>query len=361
MKKILMFIGIILILLIGLAWTPYGGYTIDGSNGNVTISEVELLKMHAITVGEDDTGYDLKLYGATASSYSLWDESADKWITNGADFQLNDDDYLLFGDATGGDVQISWNGTNLELAPVSGFWANCPNLAYPNPSGAFSFLEEFIGWTRFAATAGSAGGWKSAGDSTYDIVAAAGSIGGQIQLTPETGSNNEAYHQLGEIGTETFIEYVKSSGNKSWVEFRVAYTSITNAANIFIGLAEEGAAAGNFIHDDGNDFADKDLLGFVIWEANPDTVDVNHQKAGGTLADVGVASSIVAETYITFGIHFDGAETVTFYANGTAVGTADLDTATFPTGEELSPIIAIKNGAADGTLELDWIKMIVER
>jgi len=52
---------------------------------------------------------------------------------------------------------------------------------------------------------------------------------------------------------------------------------------------------------------------------------------------------------------------VGYYLNGALGQTADLDTATFPTGEELSPILAIKNGAADGTLQIDWIKMVVER
>tara|TARA_R110000824_G_scaffold146887_3_gene316071 strand:- start:1005 stop:2039 length:1035 start_codon:yes stop_codon:yes gene_type:complete len=36
-----------------------------------------------ITVGADDTGYDVKLFGATASAYLLWDESADKLLTAG--------------------------------------------------------------------------------------------------------------------------------------------------------------------------------------------------------------------------------------------------------------------------------------
>jgi len=31
----------------------------------------------ALTVGVDDTGYDVKFYGATSGSYWLWDESAD--------------------------------------------------------------------------------------------------------------------------------------------------------------------------------------------------------------------------------------------------------------------------------------------
>ena len=38
----------------------------------------------AVTVGVDGTGYDVKLFGATASAYLLWDESADSLILAGA-------------------------------------------------------------------------------------------------------------------------------------------------------------------------------------------------------------------------------------------------------------------------------------
>ena len=38
----------------------------------------------ALTVGVDDTGYDVKFYGATGGAYMLWDESADDLILAGA-------------------------------------------------------------------------------------------------------------------------------------------------------------------------------------------------------------------------------------------------------------------------------------
>lgn len=269
------------------------------------------------------------------------------------------DGHLVFTDNSGtvlltieddGTVNIATQG-KFEL---QGF----PQL---DPESAFTWVEDFIGNVTLPTSTGSSGGWKAEGDATYDVFAAAGSIGGQIQLTPETGSNNEVYFQLGEIGTETYIEYVKSSGKKSWIEFRVAFTSITNAANILFGLASEGSAAANFIADAGDDIADVDVVGFVIWEGDPDAVDCIHQITGSAFADPGLALVPVAGTFYTFGIYFDGVETVSFYVDGEVVQTADLDTATFPTGEELSPILAIKNGADDGTLQIDWIKMIVER
>ena len=36
-----------------------------------------------LTVGVDDTGHDVKFFGATSGKYALWDESADSWIISG--------------------------------------------------------------------------------------------------------------------------------------------------------------------------------------------------------------------------------------------------------------------------------------
>ena len=39
---------------------------------------------NTVTVGVDDTGYDVKFFGDTASAYMLWDASADDLILGGA-------------------------------------------------------------------------------------------------------------------------------------------------------------------------------------------------------------------------------------------------------------------------------------
>ena len=60
----------------------------DGSDGIVTKDEAQTITgaktwsgaaqfSAAVTVGVDDTGYDVKFFGATASAHLLWDESAD--------------------------------------------------------------------------------------------------------------------------------------------------------------------------------------------------------------------------------------------------------------------------------------------
>jgi len=67
----------------------------------------------AIFVGVDGAGLDLKLYGDTAGSSALWDQSADTLIFNGADLNLQDTDILQFGDAL--DLTMTWDGTQFVI------------------------------------------------------------------------------------------------------------------------------------------------------------------------------------------------------------------------------------------------------
>lgn len=55
----------------------------DASTDTLTIGATSQFNA-PITVGVDDTGYDVKFFGATASAYMLWDESADDLILAGA-------------------------------------------------------------------------------------------------------------------------------------------------------------------------------------------------------------------------------------------------------------------------------------
>ncbi len=57
----------------------------DGTNPNMVDTGIASHQIHnTLTVGIDDTGYDVKLFGATSGSYALWDESADDLVLAGA-------------------------------------------------------------------------------------------------------------------------------------------------------------------------------------------------------------------------------------------------------------------------------------
>jgi hypothetical protein len=65
--------------------TVAGDADIDGTT-NLDVVDIDgaVQADGTITVGVDDTGYDVKFFGATASAYMLWDESADDLILAGA-------------------------------------------------------------------------------------------------------------------------------------------------------------------------------------------------------------------------------------------------------------------------------------
>ena len=62
----------------------------------------------AVTVGVNDTGKDVKFFGATSGQYMLWDESADELVLAG-------DSKLSFHDAAGGENIIASADGHLEI------------------------------------------------------------------------------------------------------------------------------------------------------------------------------------------------------------------------------------------------------
>jgi len=86
-----------------------GNMDIDGTSNLDAVDIDGAVQLDAtLTVGVDDTGYDVKFFGATASAYMLWDESTDDLILAGAA-------KLYLYDAAGGE-HISSDGSTLSIA-----------------------------------------------------------------------------------------------------------------------------------------------------------------------------------------------------------------------------------------------------
>jgi len=257
---------------------------------------------------------------------------------------------------------------------ASGFWEGAPIIG--DPSLGFYYMEDFIATAYDSADgliggAGSVGlntagfnatlpGWKSFGNTGWTMTQAAGSVGGMLVLTTLTGSNNEFTMQLGELGTETFVEIVESSGDKLWFEVSMAEADTSAGANFFVGFAEEGITVSDgVVNDAGNDVNDDDYLGFICWEDKPDTVEVFYQTNGGTFVDT--FGYKIGEGQHKYQIYFDGDSTITFSVDGTTLGTVEQDTKLFPDTEELSPVIHVKEGdSGDKLLTIDYIKLVVK-
>jgi len=92
-------------LLIGLGSTV-------GTTPIISIDENKLSTFSgAVTVGVDDTGHDVKLFGATAGSFLLWDESADALL-------LTDSTPIQIGDAQ--DLTLYHDGSNSYITNKTG-------------------------------------------------------------------------------------------------------------------------------------------------------------------------------------------------------------------------------------------------
>ena len=107
------------------------------SNSDVHIATQQSIKAYAdlmlpkaggvmtgsLTVGVDDTGHDVKLFGATSGAYLLWDESADKLLTaGGAVIDIVKDKLLIGGTAV--------TTTAAELNVLDGYTGSVTELNY---------------------------------------------------------------------------------------------------------------------------------------------------------------------------------------------------------------------------------------
>ena len=88
------------------------GFRITSSTGGTVSATTTSASQfnNTITVGVDDTGYDVKFFGATASAYMLWDEDVDDLILAGAARIVIPEGQLVLGSTA-----ISSTSTELNL------------------------------------------------------------------------------------------------------------------------------------------------------------------------------------------------------------------------------------------------------
>ena len=105
----------------------------------------------ALTVGVDDTGHDVKFFGATSGKYLMWDESQDR-------LEFADNTYAAFG--TDGDMLVYHNGTDGFITEKTGHLyirtqADDKDIIFQSDDGSggvatYFYLDGSITHTRFA-------------------------------------------------------------------------------------------------------------------------------------------------------------------------------------------------------------------
>ena len=142
----------------------------------------------AVTVGVNDTGKDVKFFGATSGQYMLWDESADELVLAG-------DSKLSFHDAAGGENIIASADGHLEInaGTTLDFTATTIDL-----NGAVAMNGATTGGTNItisgeldAATLDISGNADIDGTTNLDAVDIDGAV--QIDATVSVGVDDQGY------------------------------------------------------------------------------------------------------------------------------------------------------------------------
>jgi hypothetical protein len=201
------------------------------------------------------------------------------------------------------------------------------------------------------------------GDTANDsLTLPVSNTGGVAQIATGGVDNNETYFQLGAVNTHAPFVIAGAAGvaNSKPLYFGARIKCLEHAdEGVFVGLAEEGAAAGNFMADNSAVLADKDFCGFNILTATPAAWNITWRKNGQA---VQTAANVVAnaDDWHVFEFWYDGATTVSFWVDGTLSATAATTTAaTFPGAEEMSPIVGLKTGEAVAkNIQIDWLRVV---
>ena len=152
-----------------------------------------------LTVGVDDTGHDVKFFGATSGSYMLWDESQDR-------LEFVDNVKITFG--TNADYQIYHNGTTSLISNYTGDlqisnYADDRDIIFQSDDGSG-------GTTPYLTIDGSAGYTQAYKNIRYrDNVKADFGDGGDLDIYHD-GSNS--YISQGTTG-DLYIRQTRDDGD----------------------------------------------------------------------------------------------------------------------------------------------------
>lgn len=223
------------------------------------------------------------------------------------------------------------------------------------PKDSFTFFDDFFSIqkaTNVTEETVLLAPWKYVGDGgvAADVTIGA-SAGGILNLTAGSSSNDEAYLQYGSAGTEGMFSFTNGDSKRLVYEsYNTAPMYSPTGSVLFVGLAEAGAAAANFIVDTTGELdTNKSFIGFVcdtgytnkywhfvVHKADDPTVF----KATNVMVNAGAAA------YRRLGFTWDGVQTLTATINGTnstRTFTISSSTATsYPIATAMSPLYAVK-------------------
>lgn len=245
-------------------------------------------------------------------------------------------------------------------------WRHCPlgDVVSGQVDGIL-ISDDFINTPTFAS-ATEEDGYLTYQDTGVTIAGSAGAENGVLVIGGNDADNDEGSIQWGAGTAAPFVIPDKAGGHPLWFEARIKKAGVAaNGVALFVGLKEQAGAVAEALVDDTGAIADKDCIGFNVLHDSGAEVDIVYNKASGTIQTLKTAAgTMVADTWMNLGFYYNpGASAdrrITFYVDNVEVGTyltatMQDDGTNFPGGEEMSPILATKVGAAAAVIvSMDW-------
>ena len=233
---------------------------------------------NTITVGVNDTGHDVKFFGATAGQFFLWDESADELAFVG-------DSKLSFHDAAGGENIIATSDGHLEVNAGTTLDITAPTVDINvgttlNVDGASQFNntitvgENDTGYDVkfFGATSGAYMLW----DEDVDDLILAGAANFSIDNTDDSSSTTTgSFHTDGGVGIAKKL-YVGT-------DLDVDGTANLDAVDVDDAVQIDGTVTVG-VDDTGLDvkFFGASAGAFMLYDQSEDTLEIRGASADAT-------------------------------------------------------------------------------
>ena len=252
-----------------------------------------VVQYSTLTVGVDDTGYDVKFFGATASAYMLWDESADDLILAG--------DARIVVPASGlviGSTAVS--STAAELNLLDGL--DRGSILYGNASSATTVLGQGSA-DQVLTSDGTDISWEDASGGATDLDGLSDCKSGGTDFTSSLILGHQTTGTLDAAVDNTAVGYaamdaITSGDNNTCIGSDAGTETTTGSNNTFIGFE-----AGKTVATGG--------LNTCIGEI----VNTTTEDAGSRIG-LGAQLTLTANNYVKIGV--GGNNVSTTFAGGSA-------------------------------------------
>ena len=198
------------------------------------------------------------------------------------------------------------------------------SLTRPDPTTAYEWWDEFMNYT--------AADWTITETGTGTRAVAAGGAGGVLVIT--NGAVDDDFNSLqysGNTSAATVETFKFVSGKRSWGKVRFKVSDATQS-DVMIGLVITDTTPIAGVTD-----------GVYFLKSDGSTTLSLVQTLNSTSTTT-TAGTMVSDTYVTAGYHYDGGSVMSVFFNDTLVSNAV--TTNLVTDEELAVTLVVQNGEA---------------